>query len=79
MPEGRAGGIADALFGMAARRVRLLTIIAIVGATALIAGQDASWTTIAVVGGVLLAIATAWLGALLWLRMRRPAGGRRGP
>jgi hypothetical protein len=78
MPEGGAGGLGDALLGMAARRVRLLTIIVIVGAITLIAGQDLSWNGIAVVGIALLAIALAATGAALWLRMRRPAGRRRG-
>jgi hypothetical protein len=78
MPESGAGGVGDALLGMAARRVRLLTIIVIVGAITLIAGQDLSWSAIAVVGVALLAIAAAAIAAAFWLRMRRPAGRRRG-
>ena len=78
MPEGDAGGLSDALLGMAARRVRLLTILVIVGAIALIAGQDLSWRAIAVVGVALLAIAAAAIAVAFWLRMRRPAGQRRG-
>jgi hypothetical protein len=78
MPEGGAGGLGAGLLGMAARRVRLLTIIVIVGAITLIVGQDLSWSAIAVVGVAVLAIALAAIGAVLWLRMRRLAGRRRG-
>jgi Na+-transporting NADH:ubiquinone oxidoreductase subunit NqrB len=77
MPEGGAGALRDALLAMAARRVRLLTVVVLVGAIILIAAQDASWTTIAVAGIALLAVATGWLSVALWLRVFRTSGGRR--
>jgi hypothetical protein len=78
MLDGGSGGLGNVLLGIAARRVRLLTIIVIVGAITLIVGQDLSWNAIAAVGVALLAIAAVAMGAALWLRMRRPAGRRRG-
>jgi Na+-transporting NADH:ubiquinone oxidoreductase subunit NqrB len=77
MPEGRAGAVGGALLTMAARRVRLLTIVVLVGAITLIAAHDASWTSIAIVGIAALAVATGCLGIAFWLRARGTAGGRR--
>ena len=77
MPEGRAGAWRDALLAMAVRRVRLLTVLILVGAIGLIAAQDASWTGIAFVGIVALAVAIGLLSVALWLRVFRTSGGRR--
>jgi hypothetical protein len=77
MREGRAGSFGDALLTMAARRVRLLTVVVLTAAIILIATHDASWTSIAVAGVAVLAIATGSLSILFWLRVFRTTGGRR--
>jgi hypothetical protein len=78
MREGRAGTFGDALLTMAARRVRLLTVVVLTAAITLIAAHDASWTSIAVAGVAVLAIATGSLSILFWRRVFRAPGGRRG-
>ena len=78
MREGRAGTFGDALLTMAARRVRLLTVVVLAAAVTLIAAHDASWTSIAVAGIAALAVATGSLSILLWRRVFRTAGDRRG-
>jgi hypothetical protein len=78
MPEGRAGTFGDKLLSVAARRVRLLTIVVLVAAVTLIAAHDASWTSIAVAGIAGLAIAAGWLGVAVGRRMLRTTAGRRG-
>ena len=78
MPEGRGGTVWDALFALAARRVRLLTVIVLFAGVTLIAAQDASWTSVALVGIAVLAIAIGALGLLTGLRALRTTGRARG-
>jgi hypothetical protein len=68
MPEGGAGTFGHALLTMAARRVRLLTVVVLTAGIILIAANDASWTGIAVTGIAALAIAAGSLSILLALR-----------
>jgi hypothetical protein len=77
MPEGRAGAWHDALLATAVRRVRLLTVLVLVGAVGLIAAHDASWSSIATAAIALLAIAIGGLSVAFWLRVLRTSGGRR--
>jgi hypothetical protein len=78
MPEGRAGTVWDALFALAARRVRLLTVIVLFAGVSLIAAQDASWTSVALVGIAVLMIAVGGLGLRIGLRAFRTTRGARG-
>jgi hypothetical protein len=78
MPEGRAGLFGAALLGVAARRVRLLTIVVLVAAVCLIAGHDAAWTGIGVVGIAVLAVAIGWLGLAAWSAIPARSDGARG-
>ena len=77
MPEGRVAAFCGALLDTAVRRVRLVTILMLVGVTSLIVLHDASWTSVVVAGITVLAVAGGWLGASRRLRMIQTSGGRR--
>jgi hypothetical protein len=78
MPESRTGTLSDALLGMAVRRVRLLTVIALIAAVTLIALHDASWTSVATAGIAALALAAGWVGIWSGLWLWRRTTRRRG-
>jgi hypothetical protein len=78
MPEGRAGLFGAALLSVAARRVRLLTIVVLVAAVSLIAGHDAAWTGIGVFGIAIMAIAIGWLSVVAWSAVQARSEGAKG-
>jgi hypothetical protein len=77
MPEGRVAALREALLAMAVRRVRLLTIVVLVGAVGLIAAHDAPWTSIAFAAVAVLTVAIGALGVWFSIRVLGRSEGRR--
>ncbi len=79
MPEGAAQpAVLDRALGFAARRIRLLTVLLLVGGVGLIAAHDASWTSIAVATLLILILAFGWISLWFWIWVLRNTGKPRG-
>ncbi|MBN8920583.1 MAG: hypothetical protein J0H62_07830 [Rhizobiales bacterium] len=61
----------DALAGLALRRVRLVTLLAMFGIFWLILADGGSWTGAIIATGIFLAFAFGWAAVSFWLYAAR--------
>ncbi len=57
----------DTIFSFALRRLRLLTVLLIVGVFSLILAESASWTSAIVALAIVVILAFGWAAAWVWL------------
>ena len=64
----------DTVFSFALRRLRLLTVLLVVGVFSLILAESASWTSAIVALAIVLILALGWAAAWVWLCVFRASG-----
>lgn len=76
MRDRGALGLRDSIFDLVARRIRLFTLMVLVGGLLLIAHYDLSWSTTFVVAAALGVVALIIAAIMVWPRLRAAAKGR---
>jgi hypothetical protein len=66
-----------ALTGFVLRRIRLLTILVLIGGLGLVLAHGASWPSLLLTAGFLGALAFGWLAVWFWVRVARSIGRSR--